>query len=117
MWPLSLAAAVYVPLLDGLVYFSGPTELHRITEKQAVTLLKEFHHRMQRKGKAHVIELLCEQFFLLGGRLLEDSGCLHWSRRGDVRCAVWNNKALQLLSATLSLLCFNPIHLDSQRIV
>ena len=53
MWPLSLAAAVYVPILDGLVYFSGTTELHRITEKQAVTLLNELHHRMQGKGNAH----------------------------------------------------------------
>ena len=67
MWPLSLAAAVYVPLLDGLVYFSGTTELHRITEKQAVILLKEFHQRMQRKGTAHYVELLCELFFYWGG--------------------------------------------------
>ena len=77
MWPLSLAAAVYVPLLDGLVYISGKSELHRITEKQAVTLLNELHHRMQRKGKAHRVELLCLLFFFTGGVLLEDSGCLH----------------------------------------
>ena len=51
VWPHALAAAVYVPLLDGLVASRDSPRLDGISLAQALEVLSTFHARLQSEGE------------------------------------------------------------------
>ncbi|GAB4821434.1 hypothetical protein N2152v2_008480 [Parachlorella kessleri] len=54
VWPHALAAAVYVPLLDGLVASLDSPELNGIRLAQALEVLGSFHARLQSEGACNL---------------------------------------------------------------
>ena len=68
IWPHTLAAAVYVPLLDGAVSSLDSPELNGISLAQALEMLSTFHARLQSEGEGQRrLPVVVKQ---------EDSGCL-----------------------------------------